>query len=268
MNLQNEYLSLTVSLKAAEMTSLIDKKSGKEILWNGDPAYWAGRNPILFPIVGSTFDKKIHINGSTYEMGNHGFARQSDFELNSQNEKQIILSLKANEFTLSQYPFNFTLNVSYTLNKASVNIDYLIVNNDEKTMPFSFGLHPAFALDDPQEAHIEFPHKESYPNLIDQHKTNMNDEFFSKIPTFLTENLKSPYVDLLRKDLKIRVSCEGYRWVAFWKKPKAAFLCIEPWHGHGDFSETTTDFTQREGTINLEPKDSFSTSYSITITPH
>ena len=42
MNIQNESLSFTVSLNAAEMMSLIDKKSGKEVLWNGDPTYWAG----------------------------------------------------------------------------------------------------------------------------------------------------------------------------------------------------------------------------------
>jgi len=265
MNIQNDSLSLTVSLNAAEMMSLIDKKSGKEVLWNGDPAYWAGRNPILFPIVGSTFDKKIHLKDSIYEMGNHGFARNSVFSLIKHTTDQIVLRLQESEITLTQYPFKFTLEVTYTLKGSSVLIDYRIINNDKEIMPFSFGLHPAFALDDPQEAQIEFPINENYPQLIDQQKANMNDEFFSVIPTFLTENLQSPYVELHRKDLKIQVSCEGYRWVAFWKKAKAAFLCIEPWHGHGDFKETTTDFYKREGTILLAPQDTFSTSYSISI---
>ena len=267
MNIQNEKLSLEVTLNAAEMTSLIDKKTGREILWNGDPAYWSGRNPILFPIVGSTFDKKIHLLGKEYVMGNHGFARNSVFTLVSQTENQITLRLQDNETTLAQYPFHFSLTVCYTLDDDTVNIDYLIENNDEKAMPFSFGLHPAFALDDPNQALVRFPVSETDPDTkqaFDQ--ILMNDEFFIQRPTFILENAQSSYVDLIRNDHTVRVSCDGYRWLAFWKKPNAKFLCIEPWHGHTDLSEQVpTDFVQREGTIVLDPHQSFYTSYTISV---
>ena len=127
MNIQNDFLSLSVTLTAAEMTlSLIDKKTGKEVLWQGDPAYWSGRNPILFPIVGSTFDKKIHLFGKIFEMGNHGFARNSEFELVSHTEDQITVRLKESEKTLTQYPFHFTLMVRYTLVQNTVHINYSI----------------------------------------------------------------------------------------------------------------------------------------------
>jgi galactose mutarotase-like enzyme len=267
MNIQNEKLSLTVTLNAAEMTSLIDKKTGKEILWNGDPAYWAGRNPILFPIVGSTFDKKIHLFGKEYVMGNHGFTRNSVFTQLSQTENQITLRLIESELTLAQYPFKFSLTVCYTLESDCVNIDYLIENTDDKKMPFSFGLHPAFALDDPDAALLRFPETETDPDHGNTFKeVLMNDAFFKDRPTFLLEKFQSPYVDLVRGDRSIRVSCDGYRWLAFWKKPGATFLCIEPWHGHADFSDqVTADFTKREGTIILDPHQSFYTSYSITI---
>ena len=267
MNIQNEKLSLTVTLNAAEMTSLIDKKTGQEILWNGDPAYWAGRNPILFPIVGSTFDKKIHLFGKEYVMGNHGFTRNSVFTFVSQTENQITLRLEDSDLTLAQYPFKFSLTVCYTLDDDSVNIDYLIENKDEKKMPFSFGLHPAFALDDPDAALVRFPETETDPELkVTFNEVLMNDRFFSDRQTFLLENAQSSYVELIKADRTIRVSCDGYRWLAFWKKPGAKFLCIEPWHGHADFSDqVTSDFYEREGTIVLDPHQSFYTTYSITI---
>lgn len=267
MNIQNEKLSLTVTLNAAEMTSLIDKKTGQEILWNGDPAYWAGRNPILFPIVGSTFDKKIHLFGKETVMGNHGFTRNSVFKLVSQTETQITLILEDNDITLAQYPFKFSLTVCTTLDDDTVNIDYLIVNKDEKKMPFSFGLHPAFALDDPDSAKILFSETETDPETGKAiNDIMMNDAFFKDRPTFLLENPQSAHIDLIRGDRTIRVGCDGYRWLAFWKKPGAKFLCIEPWHGHADFSDqVTTDFYQREGTIVLEPNQSFITSYTISI---
>jgi len=265
MKIENNNLSLSVKLEAAEMTSLIDKKSGQEVLWQGDPAFWAGRNPILFPIVGSTFDKKIHIDGNVYEMGNHGFARNSTFALVSETENEIKLSLESNDQTLAQYPYHFNLSVRYTLKDKIVFIDYFIENKDEKVMPFSFGLHPAFALDDPNSARLEFPEKEDDSQLQNGRFALMDDAFFETKPTYLLENIRSRYVDLIRKDLKVRVSCMGYRWIAFWKKPGAKFLCIEPWHGHGDVGETTTDFASREGTIHLKPGQTYTTSYSISI---
>lgn len=265
MKIENEFLSLNIELKAAEMHSLIDKRNLKELLWQGDPAYWAGRNPILFPIVGSTFDKKIHLFGKEYIMGNHGFTRNSLFKLISHTKNQMTLVLEANETTLAQYPFNFSLFVTYTLLDHAVNIDYRIENNDHQIMPFSFGLHPAFALDSSNSAQVEFPEVEKDPILIDGHRANMNDEFFKTHASFRMEYINSLYIDLVRKDARIRVSCEDYRWVVFWKKPGAAFLCIEPWHGHGDFEKTTTDFFAREGTILLNPQEFYTTSYSITV---
>lgn len=256
MNIQNNDLRLSVTLKAAEMTSLIDRKTNTEVLWNGDPAYWAGRNPILFPIVGSTFDKKIHLFGKTTEMGNHGFARHEVFELKSQTQDSITLALSDNPTTLIQYPFRFTLSVTYTLKGRSVLIDYTITNKDEKPMPFSFGLHPAFMIDGPDDARIK---------LGDSDPILMNDAYFVNEPTHILEHPSFDTVDLIRKDLTVRVGFKGYRWLAFWKKPQAKFICIEPWHGHTDFGQTTTDFYAREGTIVLQPGQSFQTSYTISI---
>jgi galactose mutarotase-like enzyme len=266
MILANEHLTLRIEREAAEMHSLVDHATGKEILWNGDPAYWSGRNPILFPIVGSTFDKLIHLFGETTTMGNHGFARHRVFKIVDQHETSLTLALESDESTLAQYPFAFTLSVTTSLKGRSVHLDYVITNRDEKPMPFSFGLHPAFALSDPNGGIIEFPKAEHHP-LIPQPNTRitMDDVFFDEHKTFLITQPQSPYVDLIQPDYRVRVSCEGYPWLAFWKKANAKFLCIEPWHGHTDYEETTTDFYAREGTIVLQPGESFKTNYSIQI---
>jgi len=263
MILENEFIALTISNHAAQMHSLIDKADNAEILWQGDPDFWAGRNPILFPIVGSTFDQQIHLFDQIYTMGNHGFTRNSDFTLIHQTSTSLTLRLSESDETLAQYPFRFDLDVTYTLLGSKVQIDYRITNNDTKPMPFSFGLHPAFALDDPDQAHIEFPATERNGNETVPSIVKMDDAFFSSVPTFMLEYPNSPYVDLIRGSKRIRVSCVGYRWLAFWKKPKARFLCIEPWHGHGDFEPVSTDFYRREGTLVLEPGKIYRTSYFI-----
>ena len=266
MILKNEHLTLRIEREAAEMHSLIDQATGHEILWNGDPAYWSGRNPILFPIVGSTFDKQIHLFGETYTMGNHGFARHRVFRVAEQRESSITLVLESDESTLAQYPFAFTLSVTTSLKGRSVQLDYTITNRDHKPMPFSFGLHPAFALSDPNSGVIAFPNAEHHPLIPSSHTSiRMDEAFFDEHKTFLITDPQSPYVDLIQSDYTVRVSCEGYRWLAFWKKPQAKFICIAPWHGHSDFGETTTDVSAREGTIVLQPGDVFNTHYTISI---
>lgn len=266
MILKNEHLTLRIEREAAEMHSLIDHATNQEILWNGDPAYWSGRNPILFPIVGSTFDKQIYLFGETYTMGNHGFARHRVFRVVAEHESSITLVLDSDESTLAQYPFQFSLSVTTALKGQSVQLDYTITNRDQKPMPFSFGLHPAFALSDPSSGIIEFPKAEHHPLIPKDHtQITMDDAFIDEHKTFLITDPQSPYVDLIQPDYTVRVTCDGYRWLAFWKKPQAKFLCIEPWHGHTDFTETTTDFYAREGTIVLQPGEHFVTSYTISI---
>jgi galactose mutarotase-like enzyme len=271
MKIENANLSLEVSLKAAEMHSLIFKPSGKEWIWSGDPTFWSGRNPILFPIIGSTYDKKIRIDGQEFVMGNHGFTRNADFVCELHSEDEIRLSFSFNPVTLSQFPFEFKLSVTYKLCDDHVQIIYDIDNLSAKDMPFSFGLHPAFlhsanGADAP--ICVEFPCLETgLPQSILNHPEKQvlafTDAFFETTPTLILSPVASPYVTLIDEEDRVDVSCMGYRWLAFWKKPKAHFLCIEPWHGHDDFGVVTADFKDREGTIILAPGRRFTTSYDI-----
>ena len=144
MRIENEKVVFEATERAAEITSFILKENGWEAMWQGNPEFWAGRNPILFPIVGSTFDKIIHLDGAEYKMGNHGLLRAAMFTLESSTENSMTFSYSSNEETKKQYPFDFKVSVTYTLEGAGVVVHYDIENTGEGLMPFSFGLHPAF----------------------------------------------------------------------------------------------------------------------------
>lgn len=274
LRLENEFTKVDISLKAAEVTSFFDKQSETERMWQGDSAYWAGRNPILFPQVGNTWHGKYQTKGQTYAMGNHGFARNSNFELHHQDDKTITLLLKDNEETYAQYPYHFELYVSYTLVGKRLSIEYTIANLDEATLPFGFGLHPAFncpvSSDETfSDYKLVFPNPEkqvgkSAKALVNQ-EIELSYDCFKAIPTLLYEYLNSPYVDLVSSKYKLRVGIQGYRFLAFWTKENAPYICIEPWHSHGDFTENNLPFEQREGMINLESGRHFKTAYYIEI---
>ncbi|MDI1283067.1 MAG: aldose 1-epimerase family protein, partial [Reyranella sp.] len=73
-------LSARISPMGAELIRLQDGR-GADLLWNGDPAFWTGHAPLLFPIVGEAKGNRIRVAGTAYEIGRHGFARTSTFAL-------------------------------------------------------------------------------------------------------------------------------------------------------------------------------------------
>ncbi len=251
--IKNEYLTLEVSNMAAEMHSLKRNNDNYEYLWNGDPAYWKGRNPILFPQVSSTSTKINVINGKQYPMGNHGFARNSVFELVDKKEDSITLLLRENKETLKQYPFKFELYVTYALNNELLEITYKIKNTDDVVLPFGFGLHPAFSVDkEYKDTKIVFDNGQE---LV------VNKELFEKFPTYYVKPTPCS-ATLLSNNHSITLSFEGFRHLAIWS-PFAPFVCIEPWMNLG--ANDSDEFQNREEYSLLKPNKSIEYKYSILV---
>ena len=102
--LENELIAIEVEEHGAELKSLVRKNTGKEYMWKADPKFWGRTSPVLFPFVGAVKDKQFRTKGQTYTMGQHGFARDMDFTLDSQTEDTLWFVLKSNEETMAKYP--------------------------------------------------------------------------------------------------------------------------------------------------------------------
>lgn len=270
--IENSQASVTVDEHASEIHSFCDLETDNEYMWQGDPKYWAGRNPTLFPMVGQTWDKILHINGKEYVTGNHGFTRHSDFTCIEHTENKIVMELKDNEETLKEYPFHFTMHITYTLEGKTLTVSYEIINDNDCMMPFNYGLHPAFNCPvdggDFEDYYIELNQPETSDFEI-THVTNcsrieLDREELGK--TIIIQDPKSTCATLTNGRHGVRVGYEGYKWLAFWSKPGGApYVCIEPWYSHTDFGEVKVPFEEREGTTKLEANGVFHASYTITI---
>ena len=249
--IKNEYLTLQVSLDAAQMHSLKRNNDNYEFIWNGDPTYWKGRNPILFPQVSSTSTKTNIINGKQYPMGNHGFARNSVFELVDIKEDSLTLLLRENEETLKQYPFKFELYVTYTLNNELLEITYKIKNTDTQVLPFGFGLHPAF--------NVEKDYKDTKITFDNGQELVVNKELFEKFPTYYVEPTPSS-ATLLSNNHSVTLNFEGFRHLAIWS-PFAPFVCVEPWMNLGP--NDSDEFQERAEYAHLDSNQSIEYKYSI-----
>ena len=98
ITLKNDILSIKVDRHGAELWSSRDH-SGREFIWQADPAFWKRHAPVLFPIVGSLWDKKYRVDGKEYSLEQHGFARDMDFHLVSSDENTLWYELKSDAET-------------------------------------------------------------------------------------------------------------------------------------------------------------------------
>lgn len=286
MKLENERYEVTFVKEGGEIYSFTDKETGMQYMWQGHPDYWNGKNPSLFPMVGNTYSKDYVIDGKTYAMKNHGLIRYATLDVKQDDGNSVVMELNSNEETLAKYPFDFHYEIAYTLENNKLTIVYNITNTGDQDMPFSFGLHPGFNCplcegEKFEDYTLSFTNEEHMQQLVfdPTFKTpyELKDVVIKDMPasyeevekyaTIIYKGAKSPYLTCTGpKGHGVRISLTGYPYVAIWTAKKGApFICLEPWYGHGDFSDVKEDFYHREGTIVLEPKKTFTTSYTIEV---
>ena len=285
----NEVLTIEVSEHGAELQSI--RKDDYEYLWQGNPEYWGRRSPVLFPIVGSVWEKCFRVNGKVYEMGQHGFARDMDFELVSAADTEVWYRLESSEKTLAAYPWPFVLEIGYRLEGNSVKVLWKVTNPGETEMYFQIGAHPAFNYPgyDPDAVDrgvVAFDRNDNLQRsgfkgkgcvdpqarfpipLSDDGMLRLKRDTFDDIDTLMLENDQVHKIVFLKNDSSpyLTVTFDAPV-VAIWSPPKrnAPFFCIEPWYGRCDRADFTGEFKDRDWVNALAPGATFSASYTITL---
>ena len=264
ITIKNEKITVDISTTAAEMQSI--KANGKEYLWNGDPKFWGRRAPALFPICGSLKDDKYMYDGKFYSLNQHGFAKFSEFAVVSATDSCAEFSLCANEETLKNYPFNFDLRIKYTLNEQSIEIEYKVINNDNKDMYFSIGSHEAYSCPEGiEEYEIEFDEAQTLDsltlvgNLIGSDTVRVAEnaktlplkyEYF-ETDALVFKNVKFNKAALTHKKSgkKVTVSFPGFENFLLWTIPGAKYICLEPWCGFPDIIGASENIIEKDSSI-------------------
>lgn len=288
VEIASEGLSARINPFGAELSSLTDA-AGREYMTDADPAFWTGRAPLLFPIVGALVDDTLHVDGQAYTMPKHGFARRSAFRLIEQASDRAVFRLQDNAETLASYPFAFTLDMAFTLSGMTLEMAATIHNTGDTPLPFSFGYHPAFAWPLPggadKAAHrIVFAHNEPQPiRQIEKGSGLMKAE---GVPTPVQGRELALDPELFRADAliwsdlnsrRLSYGAEGGAWldVAFpdtpmlgiWQVPGARYICIEPWQGHADPIGYSGEFRDKPGVQVLPQGASRSFRMDVTVRP-
>ena len=118
--IENDKFSVSVDTSGAQLQSMYSKTTKTEYIWQGDSKYWTGRAYNLFPICGRLTEGKYTWQGKTYEMNLHGFARKSQYTMVAQTENSLTFRLETSEQSLAVYPFDFCLDLTYTLEGKTI----------------------------------------------------------------------------------------------------------------------------------------------------
>ncbi len=271
----------TINHKGAELISLKNSNNNREYIWNGNPAFWGKHSPVLFPIVGTLKNNSYSYNSATYNMPRHGFARDLDFELINKSESSVVFSLSSSKETKINYPFDFELQIIYSLDNNKLNISYKIINNNETKMPFSIGAHPAFALPESFDCYSLFFDKND--SLISYQLDNdlLSDQTFeiktekNSLPlsyalfendALIFKKIESKSITIIEnKNPILKVNYGNFPHLGLWTKPNAKFICIEPWLGYSDTNNTSGNIMEKEAIQFIDTKNTFDCSFMVEI---
>lgn len=245
----NRHLTVEVSPLGAEMQSLTTA-DGRSWLWNGDPAYWTGRSPILFPIVGKAPDDKVAVDGKLFAMGQHGFARRTEFVLARSTPTFCRMELVSSPTTREVYPFDFVLAVEHAVKDNTLTVSAEVHNTGDFPMPFGIGFHPAFLWPLPGaegRAHVVTldnggePARaalargllalERLPSPFDKGQLVLDHALFEADALIFPEGAGAGLTYGVEGGPELKFHFENLPNLALWTKPGAPYLCIEPWHG-------------------------------------
>ncbi|PTQ13616.1 aldose epimerase [Sphingomonas oleivorans] len=266
-------LSAEIAPLGAELQRLTDAQ-GRELLWDGDPAYWTGRAPILFPIVGSLVGDSYRLGDRRYTLPKHGFARRSLFTPIAQQQGSVTFRLAANAATRAAYPFDFVLDISFAIEGAALTMTAAVTNAGDEPMPASFGFHPALRwplpYGRPRDQHrVRFAQPEpapirridgtgairpeTLPTPVKGRDLMLDDALFAD-DAIIFDRLESRSLTYgAPGGPALQIDFPDMPHLGLWMKPGANYLCIEPWQGHSDPIGFDGDFRDKPGIVLIDP---------------
>lgn len=285
--LSNDLLTVTIDSFGAEVHSVVNNRTHTDYVWCGDKRFWGRHSPVLFPLVGRVWDGRFRLDDKEYKLGQHGFARDSEFvEMPTDADDEAWFALESTEETQKLYPRKFRLEIGYRLQEARLTVMWRVMNTNSRTMHFHIGAHPAFNYpefnpSDDRHGYLTFGRDSLYSEIIGENgyvvdgneKLALDEDgllpltphTFDKLRTIILANSQVRRVSMLDAHKRPYVSVLfNAPVVGIWSpSAEAPFVCIEPWWGRTDHEGHNGEFADRPYTNSVAPGGTFEASYTI-----
>ena len=286
VEIQSESVKVQCLQEGAMLHSLV--KDGVEYLWQGDPQYWAGQAPVCFPITGVLRNAKAVAFGKPCVMKRHGVARIHPFEIAETGANYVSFLQCSDTETKKAFPFDYALEIRYTVLKNSITTRYTVRNTGKDKLPFVIGGHPAFNC--PLEAgkafedySVEFcgavdqkclrPDVETglidiskrYDVLDTPNKIDLDHSLFD-LDAMVFDHIKPKSATLSAGSRGVRIDYQDFDNLLIWSSANGGnFVALEPWTGISTCSDEDEIFEHKRGMTVLAPGCEASFSFKITL---
>ncbi len=288
LTMENSRFRVAVEMLGAELASILDKGTGREYLWQGDPAVWPHKAPVLFPVCGPLLGDRVEMDGQEYQMPRGGFALRLRHKLVCQDKGLICLRLESTPESEAIYPWRFAVKTTYALKGNHISCRMKVLNYDRKTMYFQCGFLTAFNC-----PFVSGTTQADYGLRLEQLEALTVQEQDDK--GFLTRNTQmwEPedgviFLDSGKLDsgLVIREPTSQYFQFSYKKSGeyvrlytreapfvylRAApagerrFLCMGSWHGAPDLADASASWEKKENVISLGAMEEYYAHQTIEI---
>lgn len=284
---QNEKLRVSADTAGAQLMS-VQGTDGVERLWQGDPAIWGRRAPILFPFIGRLKNSTYTVNSRSYQICSHGFARDSEWTLDQKTANTMTFMLRSSAETMRQYPFAFTCAVTYALDGDTVVKTHTVCNRSDETMYYEIGGHDGFrttlaAGEVMADSYVEIPGVDALHPIINDENLMLTQEkrtvplqngrlylrpgLFAQ-DALILDDLPERRITLGsdKNGYRITVRFQDYPYVGIWSRPvdyDTNYVCIEPWSTLPDAAYLGMELERKTGVRSLAPGETESLRYDM-----
>lgn len=288
--LENAQFRVEINEMGAELSSFRSKATGTEYVWQGDPSVWKRHAPILFPIVGRLKDKTYTVGGKAYEITQHGFGRDLEWQVSRESDTCVSFTLTPNDYARGMYPWDFRCTVRYILDGCSLKKEHITENHSDTAMYYEVGGHDGYTLcwqdgEQVTDYYVAFEGTDRLCRIVTDEAVMLT-EVRADVPlesgrlplsralfandAVMTEGLpvRRATIGCTKNCRRVTMDFADFDYFAVWSPYKdfdVSFVCLEPWSTLPDGSCLDHAIENKEGVRVLQPGQSETLSFTTTI---
>lgn len=286
--IKNACLAVTASEEGAGLRSILGA-DGTEYLWQGNPSYWEGQAPNIFPYVARLTGGRYLMDGELYRLPIHGLADYSRFTLLYNSGEAMGFELRDSVLTMALYPRRFAFRVLYALEGPALRVRFEVENLDGRPLYFGLGGHPGFRVPLAEGLRFEdyrlrfgescrpvrvgftadcFVSGEETPFPLEGGTVlPLRHGLFDGDAVVLKDMARTVTLETPLDGHAVTVRCPQMPYLGFWHMPHtdAPYVCIEPWCSLPARAGATVVFEQQEDLLRLAPGGLYTNDWSIEI---